>query len=62
MPRSLRVLHASDRVIDQRLQRFQRTQEAWSTANELLLAQELPLESRLFAAQTFRSKVRATRA
>ena len=39
------------------LQRFQRTQEAWSTANELLLAQELPLESRLFAAQTFRAKV-----
>ncbi|WFD30101.1 Nuclear import receptor [Malassezia sp. CBS 17886] len=38
------------------LQRFQKMPEAWTTANELLLAQELPLESRLFAAQTFRSK------
>lgn len=38
------------------LQHFQKTQEAWNTANTLLLAQELPLESRLFAAQTFRSK------
>ena len=44
------------------LLRFRKTPDAGSTANALLLAQELPLESRLFAAQTFRSKVRATRA
>ena len=40
------------------LQHFQKTQEAWNTANALLLTQDLPLESRLFGAQTFRSKVR----
>jgi transportin-3 len=39
------------------LQHFQKTQEAWNTANTLLLTQDLPLESRLFAAQTFRKKV-----
>lgn len=39
------------------LQDFQQTPEAWQTANSLLLAQNLPLEPRLFAAQTFRSKV-----
>ncbi|WFD33743.1 Nuclear import receptor [Malassezia cuniculi] len=39
------------------LQDFQKTTDAWQTANTLLLAQELPLESRLFAAQTFRSKI-----
>ncbi|WFD22937.1 Nuclear import receptor [Malassezia equina] len=39
------------------LQRFQKTPQAWTTANTLLLEQDLPLESRLFAAQTFRSKV-----
>lgn len=39
------------------LLQFQKTSQAWSTANTLLLAQDLPLESRLFAAQTFRSKV-----
>ncbi|CEH14085.1 Nuclear transport regulator [Ceraceosorus bombacis] len=39
------------------LQEFQSQNEAWETANALLLAQELPLEPRLFAAQTFRSKV-----
>lgn len=31
--------------------------EAWQTANSLLVAQDLPLEPRLFAAQTFRAKV-----
>jgi transportin-3 len=31
--------------------------EAWETANALLLSQDLPLESRIFAAQTFRNKV-----
>lgn len=31
--------------------------EAWQTANSLLLAQDLPIEPRLFAAQTFRTKV-----
>lgn len=39
------------------LQRFQKTPQAWTTANALLLERDLPLESRLFAAQTFRSKV-----
>ncbi|PKI85215.1 Nuclear import receptor [Malassezia vespertilionis] len=39
------------------LQRFQRTEDAWRTANELLLAQEHALTSRLFSAQTFRYKV-----
>mgnify|MGYP002715243914 CR=1 FL=1 len=39
------------------LQDFQQTPDAWQTANALLLAQNLPLESRLFAAQTFRSKI-----
>ncbi|CAO1616063.1 unnamed protein product [Sympodiomycopsis kandeliae] len=38
------------------LQDFQQTPEAWQTANSLLLAQDLPIEPRLFAAQTFRSK------
>lgn len=41
------------------LQDFQKTPEAWQTANSLLLAQDLPLEPRLFAAQTFRTKVGA---
>ena len=35
--------------------------EAWEIANELLLSQELPLEPRVFASQTFRSKVRQRR-
>ncbi|PWZ00583.1 ARM repeat-containing protein [Testicularia cyperi] len=39
------------------LQNFQQTSEAWQTANALLLASELPLEPRLFAAQTFRTKI-----
>ncbi|SNX83219.1 related to MTR10 - involved in nuclear protein import [Melanopsichium pennsylvanicum] len=39
------------------LQNFQQTSEAWQTANSLLLASELPLEPRLFAAQTFRTKI-----
>lgn len=38
------------------LQTFQKTPEAWQTANALLLSQDLPLEPRLFAAQTFRVK------
>ncbi|MCO5588073.1 hypothetical protein L7F22_042028 [Adiantum nelumboides] len=38
------------------LQNFQKTPEAWQTANALLLSQDLPLEPRLFAAQTFRVK------
>ena len=39
------------------LLQFQKTPQAWNTANTLLLSQDLPLESRLFSAQTFRSKV-----
>ncbi|SJX61756.1 related to MTR10-involved in nuclear protein import [Sporisorium reilianum f. sp. reilianum] len=42
---------------NQWLQNFQQTSEAWQTANSLLLASELPLEPRLFAAQTFRTKI-----
>lgn len=42
---------------NQALLQFQKTPQAWSTANTLLLAQDVPLESRLFSAQTFRSKV-----
>jgi transportin-3 len=38
------------------LQSFQKTPEAWQTANGLLLSQTLPVEPRLFAAQTFRIK------
>lgn len=41
---------------NQALLAFQKTPQAWSTANTLLMAQDLPLESRLFSAQTFRSK------
>ena len=44
--------HANSALLD-----FQKTADAWQTANTLLLAQDLPLESRLFAAQTFRSKI-----
>lgn len=32
---------------------------AWSTAQLILFADEAPLETKLFAAQTFRTKVRA---
>lgn len=39
------------------LLRFQKTPQAWSTANTLLLSPKLPLEARMFAAQTFRAKV-----
>lgn len=35
--------------------------EAWETANTLLLAQDLPIPPRLFASQTFRTKVRVCR-
>ncbi|KAK0549283.1 Nuclear import receptor [Tilletia horrida] len=45
------------RQADLWLRDFQKTPEAWQVANELLLAQDQPLEGRLFAAQTFRSKV-----
>ncbi|CAD6926118.1 unnamed protein product [Tilletia controversa] len=45
------------RTADLWLRDFQKTPQAWQTANELLLAQDQPLEARLFAAQTFRSKV-----
>ncbi|KAE8269860.1 hypothetical protein A4X09_0g2469 [Tilletia walkeri] len=45
------------RTADIWLRDFQKTPQAWQTANELLLAQDQPLEARLFAAQTFRSKV-----
>ncbi|KAL9941135.1 hypothetical protein V8E36_000623 [Tilletia maclaganii] len=44
------------RAADQWLRDFQKTPQAWQTANELLLAQDQPLEARIFAAQTFRSK------
>ncbi|KAN0063147.1 Nuclear import receptor [Thecaphora frezii] len=39
------------------LQEFQKTPEAWQTANALLLSSDLPVEPRLFAAQTFRTKI-----
>ncbi|EPQ28739.1 uncharacterized protein PFL1_03542 [Pseudozyma flocculosa PF-1] len=39
------------------LQEFQKTPEAWQTANALLLSHDLPVEPRLFAAQTFRTKI-----
>ncbi|KAK0538574.1 Nuclear import receptor [Tilletia horrida] len=45
------------RTADQWLRDFQKTPQAWQTANELLLAMDQPVEARLFAAQTFRSKV-----
>ncbi|KAH7883499.1 armadillo-type protein [Phlebopus sp. FC_14] len=39
------------------LQDFQHSPEAWSTCNVLLLSPDAPLSAKLFAAQTFRSKV-----
>ncbi|KAM0745613.1 ARM repeat-containing protein [Meredithblackwellia eburnea MCA 4105] len=36
---------------------FQKTNEAWATAQLLLFAPDAPLEAKLFGAQTFRSKV-----
>ncbi|KAH8102540.1 ARM repeat-containing protein [Cristinia sonorae] len=39
------------------LQDFQHSSEAWSTCNILLLSPEAPLAAKLFAAQTFRTKV-----
>ncbi|PWN54005.1 ARM repeat-containing protein [Violaceomyces palustris] len=39
------------------LQEFQKTTEAWQTANSLLLSHDLPVEPRLFASQTFRTKI-----
>ncbi|KAF8202961.1 armadillo-type protein [Pholiota molesta] len=39
------------------LQDFQHSPEAWSTCNVLLLSPEAPPHAKIFAAQTFRSKV-----
>ncbi|KAG5650654.1 hypothetical protein H0H81_011476 [Sphagnurus paluster] len=39
------------------LQDFQHSPEAWSTCNVLLLSPDAPAAAKLFAAQTFRSKV-----
>ncbi|KAI6047713.1 armadillo-type protein [Pisolithus marmoratus] len=39
------------------LQDFQHSPEAWSTCNVLLLSPDAPIAAKLFAAQTFRSKV-----
>ncbi|KIY71002.1 ARM repeat-containing protein [Cylindrobasidium torrendii FP15055 ss-10] len=39
------------------LQEFQHSTEAWSTSNVLLMSAEAPQAAKLFAAQTFRSKV-----
>ncbi|KAI0687777.1 ARM repeat-containing protein [Cytidiella melzeri] len=39
------------------LQEFQHSPEAWSTCNVLLLSPETPVAAKLFAAQTFRTKV-----
>ncbi|TFK77186.1 ARM repeat-containing protein [Pluteus cervinus] len=39
------------------LQEFQHSPEAWATCNVLLLSHDAPAAARLFAAQTFRSKV-----
>ncbi|KAF9244609.1 armadillo-type protein [Melanogaster broomeanus] len=39
------------------LQEFQHSREAWSTCNVLLLSPDAPPAAKLFAAQTFRSKV-----
>ncbi|KAI6031674.1 armadillo-type protein [Pisolithus microcarpus] len=39
------------------LQDFQHSPEAWSTCNVLLLSPDAPVAAKLFAAQTFRSKV-----
>ncbi|KAH0838236.1 Septin-domain-containing protein [Lanmaoa asiatica] len=42
------------------LQEFQHSRDAWSTCNLLLLSPDAPPAAKLFAAQTFRSKVCAT--
>ncbi|KAI8980731.1 ARM repeat-containing protein [Trametes punicea] len=39
------------------LQDFQHSSEAWSTCNVLLLSPDVPLHAKIFAAQTFRTKV-----
>ncbi|KAG0141932.1 hypothetical protein CROQUDRAFT_67819 [Cronartium quercuum f. sp. fusiforme G11] len=39
------------------LQNFQKTEEAWITSDLILRASDSPLESKLFAAQTFRAKI-----
>ncbi|CAL1695258.1 unnamed protein product [Somion occarium] len=39
------------------LQDFQHSSEAWSTCNILLLSPDVPFPAKLFAAQTFRTKV-----
>lgn len=39
------------------LQSFQKTDEAWITADLVLKSPEAPIECKLFAAQTFRSKI-----
>ncbi|KAF8971485.1 armadillo-type protein [Flammula alnicola] len=39
------------------LQDFQHSPEAWATCNVLLLSPEAPLPAKIFAAQTFRTKV-----
>ncbi|TIB18686.1 hypothetical protein E3P92_00427 [Wallemia ichthyophaga] len=39
------------------LQSFQQTQDAWQISNDLLVEDNLPLELKLFAVQTFRSKI-----
>ncbi|OSC99478.1 ARM repeat-containing protein [Trametes coccinea BRFM310] len=39
------------------LQDFQHSSEAWSTCNVLLLSPDAPLHAKIFAAQTFRTKV-----
>ncbi|CAD6580039.1 MAG: Nuclear import receptor [Cyphobasidiales sp. Tagirdzhanova-0007] len=38
------------------LQSFQKEREAWETANLILTSPDAPLEPKLFAAQTFRTK------
>ncbi|KAJ3987685.1 armadillo-type protein [Lentinula detonsa] len=39
------------------LQEFQHSPEAWSTCNVLLLSPDAPISAKIFAAQTFRTKV-----
>ncbi|KAK9450139.1 armadillo-type protein [Limtongia smithiae] len=41
----------------QLLEQFQKSPEAWSTTHSILVSHALPLETKLFAAQTLRSKV-----
>jgi transportin-3 len=59
---ALQVLYGSPdadarREANASLQNFQKTPEAWSTASLILSAPDAPVEAKMFAGQTFKSKI-----